>query len=182
MNTVAPLRPIVGVMGSGSSDGGELAASLGSALATLGVHLLTGAGRGTMTTVARAFVETPGRAGLSIGIVPSTSVEAPEPLAGYPNPWIEIPIMTHLPHSGPSGTDTLSRNHINVLTSSVVIALRGAEGTRSEVELAVRYRKPVAWLLAEGSEPTVEAVPVFRDVDSAIGFVRTKTGATGNGG
>ncbi|MEO1512101.1 MAG: hypothetical protein AAFU70_08515, partial [Planctomycetota bacterium] len=79
MNTVAPLRPIVGVMGSGSSDGGELAASLGSALATLGVHLLTGAGRGTMTTVARAFVETPGRAGLSIGIVPSTSVEAPEP-------------------------------------------------------------------------------------------------------
>ena len=41
------------------------------------------------------------------------------------------------------GTDSMSRNHINVLTSSVVVALPGGKGTLSEVQLAKTYGKPV---------------------------------------
>ena len=36
-----------------------------------------------------------------------------------------------------------SRNHINILTSDLVILLPGGEGTASEAELAVRYNKSV---------------------------------------
>ena len=35
--------------------------------------------------------------------------------------WVELPIRTHLPHSGERGTDVRSRNHINALTADVMI-------------------------------------------------------------
>ena len=57
---------------------------------------------------------------------------------------MELPVYTHLPLSGVDGQHDLSRNHINVLTSDVIIALPGSDGTRSEVELAVKYDRPVA--------------------------------------
>ena len=41
------------------------------------------------------------------------------------------------------GKDNLSRNHINVLTSDLIIALPGGEGTRSEIELSLEYQKPL---------------------------------------
>ena len=122
-------------------------------LAQLGVHLLTGGGAGVMASVSRAFFETPGRGGSVVGILPS---EPDDPLcrakAGYPNEWVEIPIATHLPLSGPRGTELLSRNHINILSSNAVIALPGGPGTRSEVELAVKYRRPVVAYLEDPSE------------------------------
>jgi hypothetical protein len=70
---------------------------------------------------------------------------------GYPNPWVEFPIHTHLAgRPGPDGED--SRNPINVLTAWKIIALPGSEGTRAEIRLAVRYGRPVLAVTAEGRE------------------------------
>jgi len=47
--------------------------------------------------------------------------------------WIELVIQTHLPLSGARGADPLSRNHINVLSSDVLIASVGNAASRSVV-------------------------------------------------
>ena len=140
---VAGRLPIVGVMGSGDEQHDDLAAPLGRAIATAGWHLLTGGGRGTMTATSRAFAETPGRAGLCIGVLPAAGDRDGSP-DGYPNPWVDVPIRTHLPLSGAAGTGPDSRNHINVLSADAVIALPGSAGTWSEIELALRYGRPLA--------------------------------------
>lgn len=134
--------PIVGVMGSSSFPHEDLATPLGAWLATLDVHLLTGAGHATMTAVSRAFASVENRRGLVIGVCPATDDDPGAVRPGYPNPWVEVPIVTHLPLSGPFGTEDRSRNHINVLSSNVVVALPGADGTSSELHLAVRYGRP----------------------------------------
>ena len=136
--------PIVGVMGSGVDACDDLADPLGRWLEQAGVHLLNGGGGGVMAAVSRAFHAVTPRAGLVIGILPGEADEMRH-LAkpGYPNAWIDVPIYTHLPLSGADGMDARSRNPINVLTSDVVVALPGGEGTRSEVHLAVRFGKPV---------------------------------------
>ena len=137
-------RPVVGVMGSSSQGFEDLAEPLGRWLASIGVHLLTGGGVGTMEAVSRAFAAVHPRDGLVVGVLPA---DLPDGLAvprpGYPNPSVELAIFTHLPLSGITGTDPRSRNHINILSSDVVIVLPGNEGTESEMTLAVRYKKPV---------------------------------------
>ena len=136
--------PIVGVLGSGTEPHRERAAPIGEWLATQDVHLLTGGGFGVMEEVCRAFHAVPHRKGMVIGVLPAgEEVGSSEPRDGYPNPWVEIPIHTHLPLSGGSGTEVLSRNHINILSSRVLIALPGSHGTSSEVELALRYGRPL---------------------------------------
>ena len=94
--------PIVGVMGSGSAAHVARAAPLGRRLAEADVHLLTGGGGGVMASVSESFCRTPGRAGSVIGILPWDQLEG-KPRHGYPNPWVEIPIYTHLPLSGWGG-------------------------------------------------------------------------------
>lgn len=134
----------VGVMGSGTDEHDELARDIGELLARLGVNLLTGGGRGVMTSVSRAFVQAPKERGICIGIIPCVSeAERSRPKDGYPNEFVELAIYTHLPHSGLRGKDDLSRNHINILSSTVVVALPGDHGTAAEVSLAADYRKPV---------------------------------------
>jgi uncharacterized protein (TIGR00725 family) len=134
----------VGVMGSGTSEHENDARAIGEMLGDLGVNLLTGGGRGVMRSVSRAFTQHPGRTGICIGIIPCESESDREtPRNGYPNEFVELPIYTHLPYSGPQGTHDLSRNHINVLSCVAVVALPGEEGTASEVSLALRYRRPV---------------------------------------
>ncbi|MBX3271088.1 MAG: molybdenum cofactor carrier protein [Sandaracinaceae bacterium] len=121
-------------MGSGREPHTALAAPLGVWIAREGHHLLTGGGGGVMEAVSAAFVATRPRVGVCIGVLPG-----PDARPGYPNPHVEIPIRTHLPLSGALGTDPRSRNHVNVLSSDVIVALPGGEGTRSEVALAARY-------------------------------------------
>jgi len=150
--------PIVGVMGSGINAHEPRAHQVGSWLATEGVHLLTGGGGGVMAAVSNAFHDTPGRRGLVIGVLPSSASDPAEPKRGYPNPWVEVPIFTHLPFTGERGTDPLSRNPINLLTSDVVIFLPGAAGTASEAQLAVTYRTPaVAYLQSRSEIPDLPA-------------------------
>jgi predicted Rossmann-fold nucleotide-binding protein len=141
-------------MGSGSSAHEDLAVPLGEILARSGAHLLTGGGNGVMAEVSRAFCGVRDRRGLCIGILPSACEPDLDPSTGKrlfqpgtANPWVEIPVFTHLPLSGNRGTDFMSRNHINVLTSDVLIALPGSAGTLSEVRLRIQYGRPAILFL-----------------------------------
>lgn len=141
--------PIVAILGSGDPDHGnpDLAHALGRLVAEMGFHLLTGGGRGVMADACRGFVSVESRAGVCLGIIPQ-SPDADEPKEGYPNPWVEIPILTHLAgRMGPDGAD--SRNAINVLTAWKILVLPGNSGTRAEVRLALRHGKPVLAVLDE---------------------------------
>lgn len=142
-------RKIVGVMGSGKEAHNHLAAPLGRWLAKQGYNLLTGGGQGVMAAVSKAFASVPRRKGVIIGIIPAKQLyensdrrnfQKPE---GYPNEWVEVPIITHLPLTGKQGKEKMSRNHINILSSDIIIALPGGEGTLSEIELALEYGKPI---------------------------------------
>jgi uncharacterized protein (TIGR00725 family) len=147
--------PIVTVIGSGEPDHGnrDLAEAVGRLVAELGFHLLTGGGRGVMEDACRGFVSVAGRQGVSIGVIPR-SAAGDEPKPGYPNPWVEIPIFTHLAGlGGPEGAD--SRNAINVLSAWRIVALPGGAGTRAEAELARRFGKPLLAVAEAGELPRV---------------------------
>ena len=176
--------PVVGVMGSGQDPHAELAAPLGRALAGMGVHLLTGGGGGVMASVMEAFVSEPRPGGgLAIGVLPSRPGRPPGALPeGYPNPFAEILVRTHLPARGGDGADPGSRNHINVLTSDVVVALPGGEGTASEIGLARAYGIPVV-ALGPGRDawPALpDGVSVVSEVGDALAFVRRHLGERGS--
>ncbi|VVD92077.1 DNA-binding protein [Pandoraea iniqua] len=178
----------IGVMGSGKQPWIELAAPLGHALAAAGYHLLTGGGQGVMSSVSEAFCAVPGRVGRSIGVVPTEAVESElgenggadvgkgyRPLSGYPNPFVEITIVSPLPRHLPDAPPgTLSRNSINVLSSDVIVALPGSHGTRDEVRLAVRYGKPVI-LFGESEHFADLPASLARttSLDAVLAFIRT---------
>ncbi len=163
---------IVGVMGSGVDSCADRTAPLGRWLAGQDVHLLTGGGGGVMAAVTRAFVEVTDRRGLAFGILPASSESGGVPL-GYPNAWVDVPIVTHLPGTGDLGVDRSSRNHINVLSSTVVVALPGGAGTASEVRLAVHYGRPVVGFLRSRDEiPGLPSdVPIRADLAGVQAFV-----------
>lgn len=169
--------PVVGVLGSGTAPHTERARDVGQWLAREGVHLLTGGGAGVMEAVSRAFFEVPDRKGAVIGILPGSAEGTPT--GGYPNPWVEIAISTHLPLSGERGTDPLSRNHINVLSSDVLLALPGGAGTASEVRLALRYGRPlVAYLKRRSEIADLPAEALVRsDFSEVQEFVRSRIAA-----
>jgi uncharacterized protein (TIGR00725 family) len=171
---------IIGVMGSGSSEWPELATPLGTWIAAHGFDLLTGASQGVMLSTARAFVATPGRTGRSIGIVPSEThpLFGMVPIAGYPNPFVDLPILTPLPRKEAGAPDTtLSRNYVNILTSHVVIALPGGKGTPDEIRLATRFVKPLICIgpteAFDGVAPDTRVVSHLADV---YAFIRTQIG------
>ncbi|MCY3844214.1 MAG: hypothetical protein OXH69_11820 [Acidobacteria bacterium] len=172
-------RAIVGVMGSGRDPHTARAHRVGTWLARAGYHLLTGGGAGVMAAVTEAFVGVQERSGQAIGILPGSpggpgsSVPGSAP-PGYPNPWVEIAIRTHLDARGSRGGDADSRNHLNVLTSDVVVVLPGGEGTGSEARLAVRYGRPaVAYLARRSDVPGLpDGVPVETRFDRVQAFVR----------
>lgn len=172
-------RPVVGVMGSGREEHAERAEPLGRWLAEEGVHLLTGGGAGVMAAVSRAFCAVEERRGLAIGVLPGDGDgRAPE---GYPNPWIELAIRTHLQARGKGGASPQSRNHLNALSADVVIALPGGAGTQSEVELALRYARPVVAFVGERTEiPGLPAgVEVRADLAGVCAFVRAALSRSG---
>jgi len=93
---------------------------------------------------------------------------------------VEIPIRTHLPKSGVEGTDPLSRNHINILSADVLVALPGSHGTASEVELALRYSRPlIAYLKSRDEIPSLtDRVEVTSDLEAVKAFVRAQLAGT----
>ena len=151
-----------------------------------------------MAAVSKSFSDTPNRQGLVIGILPcdeslkkprdgyptskdgypTPQDEHPTLKDGYPNQWVEIPVRTHLPLSGERGTEPMSRNHINVLTSDVIVALSGDAGTLSEVRLAVRYERPViAFVESDQEIPGLpDSVPISSTLEDVRTFVVTQLG------
>ncbi len=123
-----------------------------------------------MASVSRAFAEVENRAGLVIGVLPRREdgdAAGPEP--GRANPWVELAVHTHL---GRDGASHDSRNHINVLTSDVVVALPGGAGTASEVELAVRYGRPaILFGDLERARRFPAEVAAAATVEEVVGFV-----------
>lgn len=97
-----------------------------------------------MEAVARAYLEARPERGISIGVLPASRTDVSRAPPGYPNRYVQLVLCTHLPDRGRQGHLPTSRNHINVLSSDVLIALPGAFGTESEVRLAVEYGKPLA--------------------------------------
>jgi uncharacterized protein (TIGR00725 family) len=174
MNTSAERLPIVTVLGSGVEPHEERATEVGVWLAGQGVHLLTGGGGGVMAAVSRAFFQAPGRRGLVIGVLPAAAPGDARPRPGYPNPWVEIAIATHLPLSGQRGTDPLSRNHINLLSADLAILLPGGAGTASEAQLAVRYGRPaVAYVGSRAEIPDLPSeIPDVASLPELQAFVR----------
>ena len=172
---LASRLPVVGVMGSGREPHTERARRVGEWIARAGYHLLTGGGRGVMAAVTEAFVGVPARRGLAIGILPAAAGGSPGAARpGYPNPWVEIAVRTHLDQVGAHGSGPASRNHLNVLSSDVVIILPGSAGTASEARLAVHYGRPcVAWLADRADVPGLpDAVPVESRFPAVEAFVR----------
>ena len=179
--TFSRRRKIIGVMGSGVDEHVELATVAGSTIAALGHHLLTGGGGGVMRSVSQAYAGSSKRQGVVLGVIRAETessaagrmpVRSYSPL-GTPNEWVDIPVFTHLPHSAELGKEPTSRNHINVLTSDVVVALPGGPGTRTEVELALEYGWPLVFfdggLKIDGRPPSELAVgrPLVREAANA---------------
>ena len=150
-------RPLIGVIGSGTDPFSEMAEPLGAWIAQQGFNLINGGGPGVMESVSRGFSQVKDRKGMVIGILPSAvacdlqdnrkKFKTP---SGYPNPHVDLPIQTHLHLSGAWGKQTGSRNHIIVLTAETVVAFPGGPGTRSEIQLALDYKKPLVLLNAGG--------------------------------
>lgn len=173
---------VIGVMGSGSEEWREFAEPLGRWIAEGGHDLLTGGGRGVMLSCARAFAAVPGRTGRSIGILPTEPHPSLgfRPLEGYPNPYVDLPILTPLPRKLPDAPEAaLSRNHVNVLSSDVVIALPGKHGTLDEIRLALRFGKP---LLCFGPRDAFAEAPREAPVAVALEDVRAFIGRVLAGG
>ena len=177
---------IVGVMASGKEEPLEdeekrLANEVGTAIADLGYHLLTGGGGGSMEAVGQAFLKEKRkllkanrRTGNLISILRAEKL--PQLKEDGKRTWRphadiklgEIVIRTHLPLSGNKGSDPLSRNHIDALTADLVVILPGGSGTLSELQLAWEYGKDIMIYVGAGNvgEKTPEELTKsFRDIE-----------------
>jgi SLOG cluster4 family len=173
------VHPIIGVMGSGqaATRHEQRAVELGKWLATQNVHLLTGGQPALWKRCAAPFTRCPGAEGWL-----SASFHRARLIPRCPNTAIRtdglncLSIYTHLPLSAREGAKPLSRNHINVLSSAVIIALPGGDGTRSEIMLALKYKPgAVAAYLDEPSDiPRLpKEVPVYRKLRDIQNFFRS---------
>lgn len=143
--------PIVGVMGSHEHEWEDYSYPVGELIAKRGYNLLTGAGAGVMTEAARGFTETQDRKGVAIGILPAVDYKGQKlDTEAYPNPYIEIPMITPLSAKAQSDAMPFSRNLVNVMTSKALVIMPGSHGTRNEVSLALMYNKPLILFGPEG--------------------------------
>jgi uncharacterized protein (TIGR00725 family) len=146
MNSDGKSRKIILVVGDGKHGHERKSALVGEWIATNDWHLLTGGGAGVMRAVSRAFRDFQ-RSSLAIGIVPGIVTRSEGKVIhrtkneNYPNSWVDLAIHTHLAGDDPEGQS--SRNHINVLSADLVVALPGGPGTLAEIRLARQYDKPV---------------------------------------
>ncbi len=166
-------HPIIGVMGSSTKSWEEYAEPLGALIAEYDYNLLTGAGAGVMTAVAESFSKVENRKGKSLGIVPITDYDGSfVAWEEYPNPYIEIPILTPLDMKAEKDINPYSRNHVNVMSSQAMIVLPGDHGTRNEFSLGLQYNKP---MIMFGPHDAFDAFPEQRtrvnDIDAVREFL-----------
>lgn len=173
-------------MGSGSYEWPEWATPRGMWIAESGHDLLTSAGSGAMTSVARAFCSVTGRKGRSISIVPTRKDLVGEfiPLPGYPNRFINLPIVTPLPRKESSHSmDRLTRTCANILGSDLMVALPGGSGTKDEASLCCRFRKPLLYFgptsAFDGFSTCARGDPVLSCGPASMTMVSTKDSGVG---
>jgi uncharacterized protein (TIGR00725 family) len=122
------MRPTIGVMGSGDDGDATLlqqARELGAAIAAEGWVLVNG---GHATGVMGASAEGAAAAGgLVVGVLPDEDLRRA-------SPHLTVAVRTGMGDA---------RNVVNVLSSDVVIAMRGGAGTMSEVALALNAGRSV---------------------------------------
>jgi uncharacterized protein (TIGR00725 family) len=151
-------------MGSGTERHDALALPLGRWIAERGFHLLTGGGGGVMEAVSEGFASVATRSGLVIGVLKGFLGTDGRVVVATPNPYVEVPIRTHLPLSG-AGARIRSRNHQRA-ERDLIIGLPGEDGTRSEMELAMRYGRPAIAFLGTAPLPAGwPAVPLAATID-----------------
>ena len=122
------MRTCIGVMGSGENGDAallQMARDLGQAIAQQGWVLVNG-GRNSGVMDASALGARTG-GGLVIGILPDEGV-------ARASRHLDVAIRTGMGDA---------RNYVNVLSSDVVIAMRGGAGTVSEVALALKAGRTV---------------------------------------
>jgi uncharacterized protein (TIGR00725 family) len=147
-------RKVVLVAGDGGNPHRDKSTVVGEWIAECGYHLLTGGGGGVMSAVTESFVESVGRLGIAIGVIPGagtprgSGIEYKPKGSAYPNHFLDVAVFTHLLGEDPEGEH--SRNHINVLSADLVIGLPGGSGTHAEIQLAKKYGKPVILFLGPG--------------------------------
>jgi predicted Rossmann-fold nucleotide-binding protein len=169
-------RSLIAVIGSGKNPHQSLCSPLGQWLAESGYNLINGGGHGVMTETAKAFTAVPQRKGLVVGILPASSkhdnleeYNEHDPPPGYPNPYTEIVIRTHLPFVGVQGNMLASRNHIIVLSADFIFALPGSAGTQTEIEMALEYGKPLIIVSPNGEwEEFSDRAVVVNSIQNAI--------------
>ena len=167
---------MIAVIGSGKEQHSNLSIPLGKWIAENGYSLINGGGSGVMLSTAKAFCSVTNRKGLVIGVIPSNSTcsslverQSYMPPSDYPNQYTEVIIRTHLHLSGALGKNIASRNHIIILSANTVIALPGGAGTRSEIELAMEYKKPLVLLNPNGEwDSFANRVPTVKTVADAV--------------
>jgi uncharacterized protein (TIGR00725 family) len=175
-------RPLIGVIGSGSETYPAFSVLLGRWLAEKGCDLINGGGRGVMSSVAQAFAEISSRKGRVIGVIPAAgpcdtqegrSIYSPP--EGYPNPWVDVPIYTHLHFSGDYGKETASRNHIIILSADRIVAFPGGAGTRSEIQLALEYKKPLIIFNPNGEWDELKSTPtlIVKDMENVFQWLES---------
>lgn len=148
------MRPVIGVMGGGVADEATLerAREIGVLVAREGWVLLNG-GRdcGVMAASAAGAHD---EGGLVIGILPDED-------ATRATPNLDVAILTGMGDA---------RNVINVLSSSVIVAMRGGAGTISEVAHALKLGRPVVVLDLNlgGLFPAERASGRLVDVDTPL--------------
>ncbi len=124
------MRIVVGVMGGSTADSttSDMAFALGRLIAERGWVLLNG-GRacGVMEASARGAREA---GGLVVGILPDDD-------DARASRHLDVAVITGIGDA---------RNYVNVLSSRVVIAMRGGAGTLSEIALALKSGRPVITL------------------------------------
>ena len=122
------MKQIIGIMGPGESataSDNNLAFDVGAAIASRGWIVLTG-GRniGVMDAALKGAKST---GGTTVGVLPSDDYRGASEA-------VDIPIVTGMGQA---------RNAINILSSSVVIAIGLGAGTLSEIALALKSGRPV---------------------------------------
>lgn len=125
------MRTVIGVMGTGENGDTAalaLARDLGAAIAAEGWVLLNGGRASGVMDASAAGARS--RGGLVIGVLPDEGVAAA-------SRHLDVAIRTGMGDG---------RNWINVLSSDVVVALRGGAGTLSEVALALKAGRTVVAL------------------------------------
>jgi uncharacterized protein (TIGR00725 family) len=162
-----PVRPVVGVIGSGrpvAPEQVQLAYDVGMYVAQRGAALVCGGLGGIMAAASRGAADNGG-----IVILPSTA-------KGDANPHVTVAVPTGL---------GVARNALVVHTADVLIVFPGAFGTLSEMAMALDSHKsvvtlPGAWDLRKAGDLEnarfVEAFDAKQAVGLALGEIGRASG------